>query len=272
MGRFFLNSTVVIILIVTFKLDAAGINDSCTVYLKNGQNIVVKFREVQSFCFVSDKGEGINYTVIDSLITSDSTVAQAILQSCPGIGLNLGEGRYVLKFLNCIPSRTKKESLIPFKPSNIAIYFRSDPISRVGFLYNAEIFNMKNFIHRFQGSCGFRDEDSWFSSVNFAFGLGFQAKKDAMTYSFTLNYGIFREFPPSKNSTSSYFNPQVSTNKPNAPIVSGAVFFFSPVISFNIFEGQPYFITSGLDIYLNRENTNLPQEVVNIYVGLGTEL
>lgn len=272
MGRFYSTFILTIFLFTAIKLEAAEINDSCTVYLKNGQNIVVKFREVHSFCFVSDKGEGINYSVIDSLITSDSTVAQTILQSCPGIGLNLGEERYVLRFLNCVPSRTKKESLIPFKPSNIAIYFRSDPISRVGFLYNAEIFNMKNFIHRFQGSCGFRDKDAWFSAVNFAFGLGFQAKMNALTYSFTINYGIFREFPPLKNSSASYFDPQVSTNKPNAPIVSGAVFFFSPVVNYNIFDGQPYFITSGLDIYLNRENANLPQEVVNIYVGFGTEL
>ncbi|MFA6981290.1 MAG: hypothetical protein WC209_18330 [Ignavibacteriaceae bacterium] len=272
MGRFFSNIIFTIILIVAFKLNASEISDSCTVYLKNGQNVVVKFREVQSFCFVSDKGEGINYSVIDSLITSDSATAQSIFQSCPGISLNSREERYILKFLNCVPVRTKQESAIPFKPSNIALYLRSDPISRVGFVYNAELFNMKNFIHRFQGSCGFRDKDSWFSAVNFAFGLGFQAKKEAFSYSFTLNYGIFREFPPLNNYSASYFNPQLSTNKPNTPIVSGSVLFFSPVISYEIYEGQPYFITSGLDIYLNRENVNLPQNVINIYFGLGTEL
>jgi len=272
MGRFFSNFILITILIVTFKLNAAEINDSCTVYLKNGQNIVMKFREVQSFCFVSDKGEGINYSVIDSLITSDSIAAQTIFQSCPGIVLDSKEESYVLKFLNCVPVRTKQESLIPFKPSNIALYLRSDPISRAGFIYNAELFSMKNFIHRFQASCGFRDKDTWFSAVNFAFGLGFQAKKEAFTYSFTVNYGIFREFAPLKNNSASYFNPQLSTNKPNTPVVSGSVIFFSPVISYEIYDGQPYFITSGLDIYLKRENANLPQDVVNIFLGLGTEL
>ena len=113
MRRYFFNFILFIVLFATFKLEASVGNDTCTIYLKNGHNLVMKFQEVQSFCFVNDKGEGVNYSVIDSLITSDSATAQSIFQSCLGIGLDSKEGKYVLKFLNCVPVRTKQKSLMP---------------------------------------------------------------------------------------------------------------------------------------------------------------
>lgn len=273
MGRFFSNFILTIILIVTFNLNAAEINDSCTVYLKNGQNIVMKFREVQSFCFVSDRGEGINYSVIDSLITSDSIAAQTIFQSCPGIGLDSKEERYVLKFLNCVPVRTKQESLIPFKPSNISVIVGSDPSTRVGFLYDAELFGLKHFIHRFQGAIGFTNKESIFSSFSFAFGLGYQMSMDDFIFSITSNYGLFRESPPlipaPSDNWRGYYTPQ---DNPNAPAISGSVFFISPVINYRLGESSPFFITTGLDVFIFHERENLPRDAVALFVGIGTDL
>lgn len=273
MGRFFSNFILVTILIVTFKLNASEINDSCTVYLKNGQNIVMNFREVQSFCFVSDKGEGINYSVIDSLITSDSIAAQTIFQSCPGIVLFSKEERYVLKFLNCVPIRPEQTSLIPFQPSNISVLVKSDPSTRVGFMYDAELFGIKHFIHRFQGAIGFTNKESIFSSLAFAFGLGYRVSKDNFVFSITSNYGLFRESPPLKpgSSGNSYglYTPQ---NNPNAPAISGSVIFFSPVINYRLGESSPFFIISGFDVFISNEHKNLPRDVVAIFVGIGTDL
>lgn len=271
MGRFFSNIIITIILIVAFKLNASEINDSCTVYLKNGQNIVVKFREVQSFCFVSDKGEGINYSVIDSLITPDSATAQAIFQSCPGISLDSREERYILKFLNCVPVRTKQESLIPFIPSNISAIVRSDPSTRVGFIYDAELFGLKHFIHRFQGAIGFTNKENIFSSLSFAFGLGYRASKDNFIFSITSNFGLFRESPPLKPSPidNGYYTPQ---NNPNVPAISGSVFFISPVINYRLGEGSPFFITSGVDVFIYHERKELPRDEVSLFIGIGTDL
>ena len=271
MGRFLSNFTLTIFLIVAFKLNASEINDSCTVYLKNGQNIVVKFREVQSFCFVSDKGEGINYSVIDSLITSDSITAQTIFQSCPGISLDSREERYILKFLNCVPVRTKQESLIPFIPSNISAIVRSDPSTRVGFIYDAELFGLKHFIHRFQGAIGFTNKENIFSSLSFAFGLGYRASKDNFIFSITSNFGLFRESPPLKPAPTDngYYTPQ---NNPNAPAISGSVFFISPAINYRLGEGFPFFITSGVDVFIYHERKELPRDEVSLFIGIGTDL
>lgn len=273
MGRFFSNFILTIILLVTFKLNASESNDSCTIYLKNGQNIVMKFREVQSFCFVNDKGEGINYSVIDSLITSDSTTAQTIFQSCPGIFLDLRKNEYVLKFLNCVPLRSKQESLIPFKPSYIAVTLRTDPSSQIGFMYDAELFNIKNFIHRFQGAIGFRNKKSFYSSMVFAFGLGYQFIKNDLRYSITTNYGLFRESPEFKIQPKSiYYNSYTPKNEPNAPAISGAILFISPVISHRLSRSSPYSFTIGIDFCFYRERHDLPKSLVTIYLGVGTDL
>jgi len=269
MGRFFTTFILTIILIVAVKLNASEISDSCSIYLKNGQNVVVKFREVQSFCFVSDKGEGINYSVIDSLITSDSAIAQVIFQSCPGISLNSREDRYILKFLNCVPVRTKQESLIPFMPSNISVIVRSDPSTRVGFIYDAELFGLKHFIHRFQGAIGFTNKENIFSSLSFA--LGYRVSKDNFIFSITSNYGLFRESPPLKPAPTDngFYTPQ---NNPNAPAISCSVFFISPAINYRLGESSPFFVTSGLDVFIYSERENLPRDAVALFIGIGTDL
>lgn len=274
MGRFFSNFILTIILLVTFKLNASESNDSCTVYLKNGQNIVMKFREVQSFCFINDKGEGINYNVIDSIITSDSATAKTILQSGLGITLSSTNSNYVLNFLKYVPSsRSKQESQIPFKPSYIAVTLRTDPSSQIGFMYDAELFNIKNFIHRFQGAIGFRNKKSFYSSMVFAFGLGYQFIKNDLRYSITTNYGLFRESPEFKIQPKSiYYNSYTPKNEPNAPAISGAILFISPVISHRLSRSSPYSFTIGIDFCFYRERHDLPKSLVTIYLGVGTDL
>jgi len=271
MRRYFFNFILFIVLFATFKLEASVGNDTCTIYLKNGHNLVMKFQEVQSFCFVNDKGEGVNYSVIDSLITSDSATAQSIFQSCLGIGLDSKEGKYVLKFLSCVPVRTKQKSLIPFKPSNISAIVRSDPSTRVGFMYDAELFGLKHFIHRFQGAIGFTNKENIFSSLAFAFGLGYRASKDNFIFSITSNYGVYMESPPLKPVPTDYgyYTPQ---NNPNVPALSGSVLFISPVVSCRIDGLPPFFITSGFDVFIYNERENLPRDAVAVFVGIGTDL
>ena len=273
MGRFYSTFILAIVIFAALKLEGAETNDSCTVYLKNGQNIVMKFHEVQSFCFINDNGEGVSYNVIDSLITLDSETAQAIFQSCPGISLDLKENAYVLIFLNCIPIRPKETSLFPFQPSNISLLVRSDPSTRVGFIYDAELFGSKHFIHRFQGAIGFTNKENIFSSLGFAFGLGYRVSKDNFDFSITSNYGLFRDSPPLIPAPSDiwhgYYTPQ---NNPNAPAISGSVFFISPVVSYRIGEGSPFFITSGVDIFIYHERKELPRDEVSFFVGIGTDL
>lgn len=264
---------IVLCFIATLKLEAAEVNDTCTIYLKNGQNLDMKFHEVQSFCFVNEKGEGVNYHVIDSLKTSDSTIAKTIFQSSPGITLNSSNDGYVLNFLNYIPSRVKQESIIPFKPSSIALSFRIDPSSQIGFIYDAELFNIKHFIHRFQSAIGFRNKESIFSSIVFAFGLGYQLYKDDIRFSFAANYGLYRESPElKKQSTSGYLGSYSPANKANAPAISGTVFFISQTMSYKFSNSSPYFLTTGFDFYLNRERKELPKNPIILYLGIGTDL
>jgi|GEM_PF-6392957 len=254
----------------TCKLAAGEVQDSCTIYLKNGQTPIMKFHEVLSFCFVNEKGEGVNFTVIDSILTTDSVIARTILQSAPGTSLQSRENGYLLNFVKYLPSHIEPTSIFPFKPSNITVALRMEPSSQVGFVYDAELFNHKNLIHRFQGGIGFRNKESLFSSMNFAFGLGAQFFKGIYRVSFTANYGLYRESPPLKEQ--GVVINSSAKNKINSEAITGTVFFISQATSLKIDESSSYFLTLGFDLYLYTQEKRLPLNPLTIYFGFGTEL
>jgi hypothetical protein len=225
------------------------------IYLKKGDPISFRTFTIQPWGITNEKGESVLYTVIDSLFTSDSSMAYTIGQMNDSIEKRQTPDGYFLNFTDYVAPKRLPESPEPVLPHSISMLYHFEIFSRYALQYDGIFFGSQNIIYRFQSSIGFRSDVPLFASLNFAFGLGYESTLENIRFSFVANYGLFGGDP----------------QKDRLPRRS-SVFFVSPAICYRIEQSYKFFFTGGLDVFLYRAQSDFPAKSIIIYLGVGIDL
>jgi hypothetical protein len=247
--------TILASLFVCSEIQAALNENSDHIYLKNGRSISFTIVIVQPWGVINEKRETASYKVMDSLFTTDSSMAYKINQVCKGLEIRQTTDGFLLSFINYISPKRLPKAQKSFVPHSISLLYRYDIFSRYDFQYYARLFGSKYLIHRFQSSIGFHQDEPLFSSLNFAFGVGYEYNVGNIRFSFVTSFGLFGGVPKKGG------QPEMSS-----------VIFVSPVISYRVVQLYKIFLTAGLDAFLYHDRADLPEKPMIFFLDIGINL
>ena len=226
--------------------------DSTILYIKNGLPIHFDVSEIYDKAIVDINNNGVSYSVIDSIWTSDSSVARRINEVLPEmVTTELNHG-YLLN-LTSIKLPEYKPNIITFARLKTHSYLYSPSTShRIGIQLDDELYSLQWFFVRFEGAFGFRSNLAPFSYINFNAGLGYEIDGEWLIFKTVIGYGMYAQ-----------------ENDYKANNGTSSIIFVSPSIQVKMAKELNILFLVGANSCLYRSIENIPEERTMYYVGFG---
>ncbi len=163
----------IIFLFILFLLNTVlfGQAEKVRIFLKNGSSKDFSVNEVKSWGLLNNEGFGASFTVIDSIKTSNKTLADSIILQFEGGNYYKSRGEYIIDISNSKRKIINRSEKPEFVPKSISMYYSINKIEKAVFKLEYTTGILNNLLYKMEGSLGFHFGKLFAFNQNFGFGL-----------------------------------------------------------------------------------------------------
>ena len=153
-----------------------GQTEKIQIFLKNGSIEYFTVNEVKSWGLLNNDDFGASFTVMDSIKTSNRSLADSIIFQFEGAGFTEIDNEYIIDISN---SKRKFISTIEkskFVPKSISVYYSINQVEQIGYKLEYSTGLLDKLFYKMEGSFGFHSGKLFSFNQNFGFGIGYNIK------------------------------------------------------------------------------------------------
>ena len=168
----------IIFLFILFLLTNVlfGQAEKVRIFLKNGSSKDFSVKKVKSWGLLNNGGLGVSFAVIDSITTSNVSLADSIIFQFEGTGLTNVDNEYIIDLSNSkrkIINKAEKPKLVP---KSISVYYSTNHVEQIGYKLEYYTGLLDRLCYKMEGSFGFHSSKLLPFNQNFGFGFCYNIK------------------------------------------------------------------------------------------------
>ena len=232
--------------------------DSTVVYLHNGCQVPFAISRVLDRAVIDTSGGGVSLRIIDSIRTTDSSVASQLSGKIQHASLHKDENGYLVDLSTKVLPPYEENPMSAdnlFHPRTCSYIYYPSTSHRIGVQLDGTVCSVTHLILQVDGTAGLAANHAPFSDLNYSVGAGYEWTSGLLAFKAVLGYGMFVEERTQKGD-----------------MQESSVIFFSPNVQMRPEKDTWYYLTCGGTILLSRSVPHVPGDQVSVYFGIGLQL